>query len=65
MIDYIINALNIKNRKKRITYIFDSSCKLFNCSEVTSRYNTIKYDDLKILKPLSKKNRITIKSDVY
>lgn len=118
MIDYIINALNIKNRKKRITYIYDSSCKLiddntksinicgfkddkcyvqrnlnngkcngccrkclyqtnkgcptknlscklFNCSEVTSRYNTIKYDDLKILKLLSLKNRIIIKSDYF
>lgn len=118
MIDYIVNALNIKNRKKRITYIYDSSCKLiddntknsnicgfkngkcyvqrnlnnekcngccrkclyqtnkgcptknlscklFNCSEVTSRYNTIKYDDLKILKLLSLKNRIIIKSDYF
>ncbi|CDC62032.1 unknown [Clostridium sp. CAG:417] len=118
MIDYIINALNIKIRKKRITYIYDSSCKLiddntkslnicgfkddkcyvqrnlnngkcngccrkclyqtnkgcptknlscklFNCSEVTSRYNTIKYDDLKILKLLSLKNRIIIKSDYF
>lgn len=118
MIDYIINALNIKNRKKRITYIYDSSCKLiddntksinicgfkddkcyvqrnlnngkcngccrkclyqtnkgcptknlscklFNCSEVTSRYNTIKYDDLKILKLLNLKNRIIIKSDYF
>ena len=41
------------------------SCKLFNCSEVTSRYNTIKYDDLKILKLLSLKNRIIIKSDYF
>ena len=30
MIDYIVNALNIKNRKKRITYIYDSSCKLID-----------------------------------
>ena len=118
MIDYIIDTLNIKNRKKRIEYIYDSSCKiiddntknanicgfkngkcyvqrnlnngkcngccrkclyqtnkgcptknlsckLFNCSEVTSRYNTIKYDDLKILKLLSLKNRIIIKSDYF
>lgn len=118
MIDYIINALNIKNRKKRATYIYDNSCKLiddnnkninicgfkdnkcyvqrklkngkcngccrkclyqtkegcptknlacklFNCSEVTSRYNTLKYNDLKILKLLSLKNRIIIKSDYF
>lgn len=118
MIDYIINALNIKNRKKRVTYIYDNSCKLiddnnkninicgfkdnkcyvqrklkngkcngccrkclyqtkegcptknlacklFNCSEVTSRYNTLKYNDLKILKLLSLKNRIIIKSDYF
>ena len=118
MIDYIINALNIKNRKKRVTYIYDNSCKLiddnnkninicgfkdnkcyaqrklkngkcngccrkclyqtkegcptknlacklFNCSEVTSRYNTLKYNDLKILNLLSLKNRIIIKSDYF
>lgn len=118
MIDYIINALNIKNRKKRITYIYDSSCKLiddntknanicgfkngkcyvqrnlnngkcngccrkclyqtnkgcptknfacklFNCSEVTSRYDVIKYEDLKLLKLLSLKNRIIIESDYF
>mgnify|MGYP005788324719 CR=1 FL=1 len=118
MIDYIINALNIKNRKKRITYIYDSSCKLiddntkntnicgfkdnkcyvqrnlnngkcngccrrclyqtnkgcstknlscklFNCSEVTSRYDVINYDDLKLLKLLSLKNRFIIKSDYF
>ncbi len=118
MMDYIINALNIKNRKKRITYIYDNSCKLiddntksinicgfkdnkcyvqrklkngkcngccrkclyqtnkgcsaknlacklFNCSEVTSRYNVIKYDDLKLLKLLSLKNQFIIKSDYF
>lgn len=118
MIDYITNALNIKNRKKRITYIYDSSCKiiddntkninicgfkndkcyvqrilkngkcngccrkclyqtkngcptknlackLFNCSEVKSRYEVIKYEDLKILRLLSLKNRIIIKSDYF
>ena len=118
MIDYIINALNIKNRKKRITYIYDNSCKLiddnnknmnicgfkdnkcyvqrnlnnvicngccrkclyqtnkgcptknlacklFNCSEVTSRYDVIKYDDLKLLKLLSLKNQFIIKSDYF
>ena len=118
MIDYIINGLNIKNRKERITYIHDIgckliddntkninicgfkngqcyvqqklkngycngccrlciyqsnngcptknlSCKLFNCTEVKSRYNILKYDDLKILKILSLKNRIIIKSDYF
>lgn len=118
MIDYIINALNIKNRKKRIIYIYDKSCelidkntknlnicgfknnkcyvqrklnngkcngccrkclyqtnkgcptknlacKLFNCSEVTSRYDVIKYDDLKLLKLLSLKNQFIIKSDYF
>lgn len=118
MIDYIVNALNIKNRKKRITYIYDNSCKLiddnnkninicgfkddkcyvqrklkkekcngccrkclyqtnegcptknlacklFNCSEVTSRYAVIKYDDLKLLKLLSLKNQFIIKSDYF
>lgn len=118
MLDYIIDTLNIKNRKKRIEYIYDSSCKiiddntknanicgfkngkcyvqrnlnngkcngccrlclyqsnngcptrnlsckLFNCTEVKSRYNILKYDDLKILKMLSLKNRIIIKSDYF
>ena len=26
----IVNALNIKNRKKRITYIYDSACKIID-----------------------------------
>ncbi len=118
MIDYIINALNIKNRKKRIVYIYDSSCeliddntkninicgfknnkcyvqrkikngkcngccrmciyqtkdgcptknlacKLFNCSEVRKRYEVIEYKDLKLLKVLSLKNQIIIKSDYF
>ena len=118
MIDYIINALNIKNRKKRIVYIYDSSCeliddntkninicgfknnkcyvqrkikngkcngccrmciyqtkdgcptknlacKLFNCSEVRKRYEVIEYKDLKLLKVLSQKNQIIIKSDYF
>ncbi len=117
-IDYIISALNIKNRKKRIEYIYDQSCdlidekfeninicgfkngkcyvqrklkndkcngccrkclyqtengcttknlscKLFNCSEVTSRYNVIRYNDLKLLKLFSLKNKIIIKSDYF
>lgn len=118
MINDIVKALNIKNRKKRIEYIYNKSCelidnetkninicgfkngkcyvqqklkngkcngccrkclyqsnhgcltknlscKLFNCSEVTSRYKTLKFDDLKILKLLSYKNRIIIKSDYF
>lgn len=111
-ISYIINALNIKSRKKRINYVYDKSCsmiddknkginicgfknhicyagnsngccryclyitnkgcstknlacKLFNCSEVTKRYNTLKYDDIKLLKVLSLKNRFIVKSDYF
>lgn len=116
-IEYIIYALNIKKRKKRIEYIYNFACdlidnkfkginicgfkngkchvqqktkkncngccrkclyqsehgcktknlacKLFNCSEVTSRYNVIKYEDLKILKLLSFKNQMIIKSDYF
>ena len=41
------------------------ACKLFNCSEVTSRYDVIKYDDLKLLKLLSLKNQFIIKSDYF
>ena len=108
-IDYITNALNMKNRKKRIEYVYDQSCKLidrknqginicgfengkcwvqrkikngkcngccrkciyqtsngcstknlscklFNCTEVKSRYDVIRYNDLILLKLLSKKN---------
>ena len=115
---YIIDALNIKNRRKRISYVYDSACKiiddnnkkyrcdmcgfrngkcyaqintnksngccrmclyqsnsgcktknltckLFNCSEVTKRFNTLKYEDLDILRLLSIKNRILIKSDYF
>ena len=117
-IDYITNALNMKNRKKRIEYVYDQSCKLidwknkginicgfengkcwvqrkikngkcngccrkciyqtsngcstknlscklFNCTEVRSRYNVIRYNDLILLKLLSKKNQIIIKSDYF
>lgn len=117
-IDIIVNGLNIKNRKKRITYVYDKACelidasvkginicgfknnkcyvqrklnngkcngccrncvyqnktgcptknlacKLFNCSEVTSRYKTVTYDDLTILKLLSIKNRFIVKSDYF
>lgn len=117
-IQIIVNALNIKNRKKRITYIYDTSCdfvddfynrenicgfknsqcyiqqkkknglkngccrkclfasnkgcttknlacKLFNCSEVKCRKNTIKFKDLKVLKVLSIRQRFIIKSDFF
>lgn len=117
-IDYITNALNMKNRKKRIEYVYDQSCKLidwknkginicgfengkcwvqrkikngkcngccrkciyqtsngcstknlscklFNCTEVRSRYNVIRYNDLKLLRLLSKKNQIIIKSAYF
>ena len=118
MIDSIINALNIKNRKKRINFIYDQSCylideknkgintcgfkngrcyvqrklkngkcngccrmciyqtkngcsttnltcKMFNCSEVKNRYEVIEYNDLKLLKVLSLKNQIVIKTDYF
>lgn len=114
----IINGLNIKNRYKRITYVYDTACsiidsntkglnicgfknnkcyiqqkqnngkcngccrlckyqnsngcptknlacKLFNCSEVKKRYKTIEYKDLAILKLLSLKNRLIVKSDYF
>ena len=116
-VDCIINALNIKNRRKRIDYIYDTccdiinnkfkginicgfengrcyvqrrninkcngccrkclyqsnkgcttsnlSCKLFNCTEVKSRYNVIEYKDLKLLKLYSLKNRILIGSEYF
>lgn len=114
----IVNALNIKNRKKRTTYIYDSACeyidnyyknenicgfkncqcyikqvknndlkygccrkcmyvsdkgcttknlacKLFNCSAVYCRRKTITYKDLKILKVLSLRQRLVVKSDYF
>ena len=117
-LDYINIALNIKNRKERINYIYNTccdiidnkfkginicgfenskcyiqrkinnnkcngccnkclyqsnkgcttknlSCKLFNCTEVKSRYNVIEYNDLKILKLFSLKNRLLIKSEYF
>ena len=118
IIDSIINALNIKKRKKRINFIYDQSCylideknkginicgfknekcyvqrrlkngkcsgccrmciyqtkegcstknltcKLFNCSEVKNRYEVVEYNDLKLLKVLSLKNQIIIRSDYF
>lgn len=117
-IQQMINGLNIKNRYKRITYVYDTACsiidsntkglnvcgfknnkcyiqqkqnngkcngccrlckyqnsngcstknlacKLFNCSEVKKRYKTIEYKDLDILKLLSLKNRLIVKSDYF
>lgn len=117
-IQQMINGLNIKNRYKRITYVYDTACsiidsntkglkvcgfknnkcyiqqkqnngkcngccrlckyqnsngcptknlacKLFNCSEVKKRYKTIEYKDLAILKLLSLKNRLIVKSDYF
>ena len=118
MIDFIITALNIKKRKKRINFVYDLSChlideknkeinicgfknakcyvqrklnngkcngccrmciyqtkngcptknlacKIFNRSEVRKRYEVIEYKDLKLLKVLSLKNQIIIKSDYF
>lgn len=117
-IQQMINGLNIKNRCKRITYVYDTACsiidsntkglnicgfknnkcyiqqkqnngkcngccrlckyqnsngcptknlacKLFNCSEVKKRYKTVEYKDLDILKLLSLKNRLIVKSDYF
>lgn len=117
-IQQMINGLNIKNRYKRITYVYDTACsiidsntkglnvcgfknnkcyiqqkqnngkcngccrlckyqnsngcptknlacKLFNCSEAKKRYKTIEYKDLAILKLLSLKNRLIVKSDYF
>ena len=115
----INTALNIKNRKMRITYIFDMACKqvddtfkdiknpcgfkngicyshsskklnkingccrcckyqssngcttknltckLFFCDEVKKRYKVIEFDDLKILKLLSIRQRYILKSDYF
>ncbi len=114
----IITALNIKNRRQRITYIYDEACaqidnhyqnknicgfknnmcyvqqklkngttngccrfckyqsnkgcttknltcKLFTCSEVEKRCQIIQFEDLKILKILSLRDRIILKSDYF
>jgi len=112
----IIDALNIKDKKKRITFIYDSACenideyykdknicgfkngkcyaqrfnkyhngccrkciyqsnkgcqtknltcKLFNCSEVTCRNKVLKFEDLIILKVLSKRQQVIIKHDYF
>lgn len=41
------------------------ACKLFNCSEVKKRYKTIEYKDLDILRLLSLKNKLIVKSDYF
>lgn len=117
-LDYLIKGLNIKNRKKRIDFIYDMccfmidsknssinicgfvnnqcfvqrknknqecngccrkciyqtskgcssknlACKLFNCSEVKKRFETLSDKDLPLLKLLSLKNRLIVKSDYF
>lgn len=114
----IITALNIKNRKKRLTYIFDTaccqiddyynvknlcgfknsqcclhrkankkyvngccrwclyqsskgcttknlSCKLFTCSEIEKRFKKINFEDINILKLLTKRQRAITKSNYF
>lgn len=114
----IINALNIKNKKDRLAYVYDTACKeidnrykginicgfknkkcfvqikkpecgcygccrkckyvtntgcstmnlackLFFCSEVKDRYDIINYDDIKILKMLTKRQQFIVKSDYF
>lgn len=41
------------------------ACKLFNCSEVYCRIKTIKFEDLRILKVLSFRQRLLVKSDYF
>lgn len=41
------------------------ACKLFNCSEVTKRHKMLQYIDLKLLKVLSIRQRIIVKSDYF
>lgn len=117
-LDYLIKGLNIKNRKKRIDFIYDMccfmidsknsstnicgfinnqcfvqrknkdkkcngccrkciyqtskgcssknlACKLFNCSEVKKRFETLSDKDLILLKLLSLKNRFIVKSNYF
>ncbi len=111
-INIIINALNIKNRRKRISFIYDSACniidnhtknknicgfknnrclaqryngcccrciyqsnkgcktknltcKLFNCNEIKKRFDVINFNDLTILKILSKRQQIILKHDFF
>ena len=41
------------------------ACKLFNCSEVTKRYDMVEYKDLKMLKVLSPQRRSIIKHGLF
>ncbi|MBR1386514.1 MAG: hypothetical protein IJ568_06760 [Bacilli bacterium] len=116
---YIIDALNIKRRRDRITFIFDKTCeiidaknkgvdicnfkgrvclahqcnknktyydgccriclykttkgcptkniacKLYNCRMVKETFDVYNYNDLKILRLLSLKNRIIVRHDYF
>lgn len=117
-LNYIIEGLNIKNRKKRIEYVYDKACeiidnnncnidrcdfknnqcilhrklnnnkingccrmctfqsnkgcttknltcKLFNCSYVREKYKVIEFEDLKILKLLSFRQKYILKHDYF
>ena len=41
------------------------ACKLFNCSEVTNRYDMVEYKDLKMLKVLSPQQRMIVKHGLF
>ncbi len=41
------------------------ACKLFVCSAVTSKYEVLRLDDIKVLKLFSAKNRYLVKSDYF
>lgn len=41
------------------------TCKMFVCSEVKKKYNTLKYKDLKVLKCLSLRNNIIIRDNFF
>ena len=41
------------------------TCKLFNCSEVRKRFEVLEFNDLKILKLLSIRQRIILKHDYF
>ena len=117
-IESIISALNIKRRRKRIEYVYDTAClmidqkvgdcnicgfqknqcyiqrkkkngqcngccrmclyqtkngcpsknlacKLFYCSEVKSRYDVLKWEDIPLLKLLSLKNQYVVQNDYF
>ena len=114
----IINALNIKNRKKRLIYIFDTACrqiddnckyknicgfkngicinhqklkkdykngccrwclnqstkgcttqnltcKLFNCTEVEKRCKMLTFEDINVLKLLTRRQKAIVKSNYF